>query len=135
MKIIDDIIDIVQQCDDGNIDPLKAYVMFKRIEITAQNCLKQIQNEALIEANKYPEKVIGMDGAEVMKKRAAGRWDYSQCVYVTQAKEEAKRQEEIAKQAYKASQRGQQIFNEESGEVFTPASYTEGADTIYVTLK
>jgi hypothetical protein len=135
MKLIDDIIDIVQQCDYGNIDPLKAYVMFKRIEITAQNCLKQIQDEALIEANKYPEKVIGLEGAEVMKKRAAGRWDYSQCVYVTQAKEEAKRQEEIAKQAYKASQRGQLLFKEGTGEVFTPAAYMEGADTISVTLK
>lgn len=123
--------ELTQSVIDGNADPLEAYIHLKSIEKRISECLKEVEPIAYQEADKWSEKVFTYKGAEIQKKNAAGRYDYSTVSLWKQAEERKKKIEELAKVAYKG---GVTVVDEESGEVVEPCAYTEGKSIISVRL-
>lgn len=123
--------ELVQQVVDGNCDPLEAYIHVKDLEKHLSECIKQVEPIAYQEADKWKEKTFTYKGAEIQKKNAAGRYDYSTVSLWKQADERKKKIEELSKTAYKG---GATIVDEESGEVVEPCSYTEGKAIISIRI-
>lgn len=120
----------------GNINPLEAYVRLKKIEKSLKAAIESVQPLAIEEAyEKYAEKNFSAYGATVEKKRAPGKWDYTGVRPWVKAKEELAKYEEMAKEAYKMSIRNQSVVDDNTGEVITPAVYTEGRDSITIKIE
>ena len=134
MDIISGIVTKVQKAEDGDIDPLLAYVELKRIAKVLEESLKQIQPLALAEANKYGQKSFKAFGYSITLKANPGQWKYDQCPDVLTASENLKALQESAKDAYKLAIKGQ-IMADGDGVIVPPASYTPGADSISVSDK
>jgi hypothetical protein len=124
--------ELTQQVIDGNSDALEAYIHIKDIEKYIKLCNEQIEPIAYQEADKFTEKVFTYKGAEIQKKNAAGRYDYSNVQLWKRANERQKQIEEMAKSALKGKCT---IVDEESGEVIEPCIYTEGKAIISVSIK
>lgn len=88
--------EIVRQVKEGEINALSIYVDLKRYEKELSEALKEIQDFAIEEANKYPEKSFKAFGAMIEKKSGASRWDYSEVREWNLAKERIKQIETIA---------------------------------------
>jgi hypothetical protein len=120
---------IASNAIQGVSNPLEAYIQLKRIEKQLADCIKSIQGLALEEAMRYPEKVINAYDAKIEKKRAPGRWDFTDIKEWLSLKEQLKELEENCKLAFK----GKTIVSSD-GEVLPPAKYTEGADIISIKI-
>lgn len=68
---------IVGQVKDGNINPLRAYGLLAALEKMAGDAKKAIAEQAINEAEKYPEKEIGVYGAKFQVKETGVKYDYS----------------------------------------------------------
>ena len=131
--IVDEIAAMLMAVEDGNENPLRAYVELKRIEKVVEESLKQVFPDAMLEASKYPEKTFAFVGAEITKKANAGRWDFKSCPRVEDVAAQLKEAQEQAKEAYKQSQKGAMLLDGDQC-VIEPASYLHGSDTISVKI-
>lgn len=131
--IVDEIAAMLMAVEDGNENALKAYVELKRLEKVVEESLKQVFDEAMTEAYKYSEKTFSYGGAEITKKANPGRWDYKSCPRVEDVSSQLKEAQEQAKSAYKQSQKGLMLLDENQCLV-EPAFYTNGADSISVKI-
>ena len=68
---------LVQKVADGDINPLRAYGLLTALEKIASEAKKAILGQALTEADKYPEKEIGVYGAKFQVKETAVKYDYA----------------------------------------------------------
>lgn len=68
---------IVAKVADGDIDPLRAYGLLTALEKLAGDARKQIAEQAINQAAKYPEKEIGAFGATFQIKEAGVKYDYT----------------------------------------------------------
>jgi len=118
----------------GETDPLKAYIELKKIDVALQESIKALKELAIDESDKYPEKSFEMDGVIVSKSRAAGRWDYSEIEQWRKGKKELESIESLAKEAYKATEKGRNVIDGD-GVVVQPAGYKEGANIIVIKKK
>jgi len=132
--MIKEILKLADDAQQGLSDPLRSYIELKRIEKVLENCMKVVQPLAVQDAYKYPEKIIEMEGVNVQKGKAAGKWDYSTNPLYAQKKQELKELEEMGKEAYKAAQKDRTVVDGD-GVVVPPALYTEGAENITIKFK
>lgn len=123
----------LQQVLDGEIDPLKAYIHLKRLEGKLKEALTLVEPSAFEAASKWSEKTFKVEGAEIQKKNAPGKWDYSNIPQYSKAKDKVKAIEELAKQAY-AAKKQNSVIVDENGEVVEAPTYTEGKAIISVRL-
>ena len=131
--IVDEIAAMLMAVEDGNENPLRAYVELKRIEKVVEESLKQVFPEALTEASKYSEKTFSYGGAEITKKANPGRWDFKSCPRVEDVAAQLKEAQEQAKAAYNQSQKGSLLLDSDQC-VIEPASYTHGADSLSIKI-
>lgn len=68
---------IVNKVSGGEIDPLRAYGLLTALEKVAGDARKQIAEQAINQAAKYPEKEIGAFGAKFQIKECGVKYDYS----------------------------------------------------------
>lgn len=68
---------LVEKVLDGDINPLRAYGLLAALEKIAGEAKKAIVGQALDEAEKYPEKEIGVYGAKFQIKEAGVKYDYT----------------------------------------------------------
>lgn len=68
---------VTDQVADGNINPLRAYGLLAALEKVVSEAKKNIQDLALIEADKYPEKDKSVYGATFTVKEAGVKYDYA----------------------------------------------------------
>lgn len=68
---------LVEKVLDGDINPLHAYGLLVALEKIAGEAKKAIASQALDEAEKYPEKEIGVYGAKFQIKEAGVKYDYT----------------------------------------------------------
>jgi hypothetical protein len=123
--------ELVQQVVDGNADPLEAYIHLKDVEKYLKQCNECVEPLAYQEADKWSEKTFTYKGAEIQKKSAAGRWDFTNVSLYKESQKRLKQIEELAKVAAKG---GTTVIDEPSGEVVEPAIYTAGKAIISVKL-
>ena len=132
-NIVDQIAAMAAAVEDGDANALSAYVDFKRIEKVLEASMKQVFDEALVEASKYSEKSFACNGAEVTKKSNPGKWDYKNCPRVVELADKTKEVQEQAKVAYTQSQKGMLVIDDE-GCVIEPAFYTSGGDGLSIKI-
>ena len=68
---------ITDQVADGNINPLRAYGLLTALEKVVGEAKKNMLDLALMEADKYPEKVKDVYGAQFTIKEAGVKYDFS----------------------------------------------------------
>lgn len=124
---------LAQSVIDGEQDALKVYIELKRIETKLKEVMPLVEPLAFESASRWSEKTFVVEGAEIQKKNAPGKWDYSNITQYSKAKENLKNVEELAKQAFAAKKHGSVIVDE-NGEVVEPPQYTEGKSIISVRL-
>lgn len=113
-----------QQVMQGELNPLATYIDLKRSLDECSEAIKQIQDLAIDEALKYPEKSFKLNGAMIEKRNSLATWDYSNCQPYKEAKERLKYIEQLA-----------QIGGmDESGNEVPKAVRIEGRQSIAVKL-
>ena len=126
--------EIIQQLtfavEEGNLSALDAYIQLHQIEKLAGEARKQIQAQAVTEAQREGKQFTRM-GFEVQCRAGAGRWDYKHIKEWEAKKFELAQIEERAKWAYKSAEKGITPIDDD-GVIVEPAQYTPGADTIAV---
>jgi hypothetical protein len=125
------LIDLTQAVIDGNADPLEAYIHLKQIEKHLKGAFECVEPMAFQEAGKWTEKTFTYKGAEIQKKNAPGRYDFTNVSLWKEAEKRKKQIEELAKVAAKG---GATVVDELSSEVVEPAIYTDGKSIISVKL-
>ena len=126
--------EIIQQLtfavEEGNLSALDAYIQLHQIEKLAGEARKQIQAQAVTEAQREGKQFTRM-GFEVQCRAGAGRWDYKHIKEWEAKKFELSQLEEKAKWAFKSAEKGITPIDDD-GVIVEPAQYTPGADTIAV---
>lgn len=122
------IIQMAYRVDNGTLNPLDAYCELSRIENLCAALKKQIQQQAVNEAQKHGKNFKHM-GFEIQCKSGAGRWKFDHINDWVVAKMNMSIIEDNAKWAYKLSEKGSLPVND-GGEILEPATYVPGADTI-----
>ncbi len=69
---------IVNKVVEGDINAIRAYGLLTALEKLAGDARKQIAEQAIAEAEKYPEKEIGVYGAKFQIKETGVKYDYTQ---------------------------------------------------------
>lgn len=116
---------IIGKVKKGDVNPLEAFIFLNFMQKIADGAKKQLLEQAMIEAEKYPEREAKVYDATVTVKNGAGRYTYPDSI------KEAERQ---AKLAYKASLDGNTITDDD-GVVVEPAIYKSGSQTLAITFK
>lgn len=114
--------------EEGNMSALDAYIQLHQIEKLAGEARKQIQAQAVTEAQREGKQFTRM-GFEVQCRAGAGRWDYKHIKEWEAKKFELSQLEEKAKWAFKSAEKGITPIDDD-GVIVEPAIYTPGADTI-----
>lgn len=133
MKAIEYLAEAAQAVEDGNKDALELLVELKRLENELKLVKEQISQAAEEELYNYPKAKAEAFGATIELRKSAGRWSFKEIDAYNETKAALKAIEDQAKDAYKASVKGQHLYDENGVEV-TPASFTEGKDTFVITL-
>lgn len=124
--------EIIQQLtfavDNGNLSALDAYIQLHQIEKLAGEARKQIQAQAVTEAQREGKQFTRM-GFEIQCRSGAGRWDYKHIQQWEAKKFELSQLEEKAKWAFKSAEKGITPIDDD-GVIIEAAIYTPGADTI-----
>ncbi len=87
---------ILNDVEEGNVNPLIAYIELHKLIVKAQDALDKIKEAAIDEAYKYPEKSIEINGVIVEKRNTPTRWDYSECETIKQVNEYLQKLQKIA---------------------------------------
>ena len=114
--------------DSGNLNPLDAYCELNRIEKLCSELKKQIQQQAVNEAQKHGKTFKHM-GFEIQCKSSAGRWKYEHIKDWAAAKMQLSIIEDNAKTAHKLIEKGLLPVTD-GGEILEAATYVPGADII-----
>lgn len=119
-------LELAEQVRSGDADALKAYIQLKKAEEDLKQAFTVIQPLAIDQADKYEGKTFQAFGAQIEKKSAAGKWDYSHISAWKDAKEKVTYVEKIA-------QAGGGV-DLKTGEQIDRAIKIEGKSTIAVKL-
>lgn len=76
-EIAEQIQRVTDQVADGTINPLRAYGLLAALEKVVAEAKKAIQDLALMEADKYPDKTNDVYGAQFQIKEAGVKYDFS----------------------------------------------------------
>ena len=125
---MEQILNLTFAVEEGNLSALDAYIQLHQIEKLAGEARKQIQAQAVTEAQREGKQFTRM-GFEVQCRAGAGRWDYKHIKEWEAKKFELSQLEEKAKWAFKSAEKGITPIDED-GVIVEPAIYTPGADTI-----
>ena len=116
---------IVGSVERGDVNPLEAFIYLNWMMKVAEGAKKRLLDQAITEAEKYPEKEADVYEATVTVKNGAGRYTYPDSI---------KDAQEQAKDAYKASLKGHTITNND-GEIIEPAVYVPGKTILNIKFK
>jgi hypothetical protein len=87
---------LVEQVENGHIDPLAAYIELHKLIVEAEKAIDTIKQSAINEAGKYPEKSFEKCGVIVEKRNSPAKWDYSSCEIINIMQDNVKKLQKIA---------------------------------------
>lgn len=122
----------VKKVNSGDDSALMQYIELKRISKALETALKEIQSEALSEAEKYGKGELLRNGASVSVRATAGRWDFKHIPEWIKSKAEIERVEGKYKSLYKSKEFGTIPVDEETGEILEMPIFTQGGDAIFL---
>jgi len=126
--------DVAELVENGEIDPVKAFLLLKQIENKSKEYKKKIEEIALDELAKYGSEGAEIDGYKVTLKKSAGRWNFKHIEDIVDAEEKLRQLKIKHKGAYL-----QMVHNITSigdgGELIKPAEFKNGKQIISITKK
>lgn len=120
--IIDDLMRIATNIEDGNLDPLKGYIAFQQIEKTLKSAKAQVKEQAINEAQKY-DKTFELDGFVITRTEGTRRYNFKNVPQWASLKEKLTEVETLSKNAAVSQGKGVQMVTED-GEVIQAAELT-----------
>jgi len=132
-KIEEAVANCVEAVDGGHMDALKAFIELKASAKLMADALKQIEELAIDELRNYPKGKAEMLGAVAEIRNTAGRYSFKHVDEWNNAKAIISQVETDAKEAFKLRLKGQTLYDADGVEI-TPADFTEGKETVFVTL-
>ena len=118
---------IIEAVKNGEKNALQIFIDLKRSEKEIKDALSQIKDLAILEAEKYGEKVFNDFGVEISMKSGGGKWDYKHLDWWDGFVQKQK-------DAQLANKTTHDLFDKETSEVIEPAIYNANSDTISIKL-
>lgn len=122
---------LVQDVEDGNESALKGFAILKGQISFLQECLNQIEPQALDEALRHGKKTFEDHGFKFEIRSGAKRFDFSNIAEWSKLKDDMKAIEEERKSAWAASQKGITPIDSE-GEIIVLPEVKYSKDSIIV---
>lgn len=122
----------VQAVHDGTVSALEVWALFKDVTDHLTKCKAEIETAVLQEAEKCKGQIHF--GYQIEVRPSAGRWSFDAIPEWVAQKEQLAKIEEAAKASFKAYEKGIRSVNYD-GELITPAVYTPGKDTVFMSRK
>ena len=115
---------VIQDVQAGNINPLAVLIQLRAMERASERILKEIKDNLLREADKYPTNEFEYMGNKIIKAEHGTKYDYSNCgdpVYEQRLKiaKEATEQLKERENFLKAVKAPFSLLDEGTGEVAT----------------
>lgn len=126
---------ITQEVNEGRVNPLEAFVFLNWMAKVAEGAKNQLLEQAIVEAEKYPEKETNVYDAKITVRNGGGKYDYSGIEEIVKKEVELKALIEDAKAAYKSMKSGNQMVNEDTGEIIESAKFNPNKQTIAITFE
>ena len=126
---------LVQDVQDGNENPLRAWAVITEIEKYIEQCKEATKVFVAEEANKYPEMRFEANGFVVEKRNGRAVWDFKNCKSWVEKNKILKDHEEILKHSYQIYNKGGVIGVNEDGEQVEIPSVKYTDQTIIVREK
>ena len=133
-KINEQIKDLELATNRGYLDPLEAYVFMKKLSSQLDDIMKEVKELALKELNKYPENMLEKYGAKFSKTKGKANYSFKGVPGHAEAVAAKKKIEDDAKAAFKAREKGQQMFDDETGEILHPCGVTYSKDSFSISI-
>ena len=121
---------MIERVNEGYEDELKAYILFSDGEKAFKAAKESILEAALIERKKYDEKTLELMGKKISISQS-GRYEYSHYEPYTKKANELKDIEELMKQSYISSQKGNMTIDE-NGEIIPAAIYKPSKESLKI---
>lgn len=131
-NIKEQISNLIQAVHDGTISALEVWANLKEVSDYIAKCKAEIESAVLQEAEKCKGGIHF--GYQIEVRPSAGRWSFDAIPEWVSQKERLAKIEEAAKASYKAYEKGIRSVNDD-GELITPAVYTPGKDTVFMSKK
>ena len=133
---MEQVISKIEKVVNGELAATEVYAELLSEQEFIESCIARVKPFVLQELSNYTEKEVKLCGVTWQKKTAPGKWDFSNIPSWNAAKGKIKSLEEMAKQKYKAQEKGQDMFlADENGEEIPTPIYTSGSETFAVLKK
>jgi len=121
---------MIERVNEGYEDELKAYILFSDGEKAFKLAKESILDAALIERKKYDEKTLELMGKKISIAQS-GRYEYSHYEPYSKKASELKDIEELMKQSYISSQKGNMTVDA-NGEIIPAAIYKSSKESLKI---
>ncbi len=121
---------MVNEAKDGEVSALKTFIELKRMSKELDECLKDIKDEALSEAEQYGKGEQIIHGAVVAVRAVGGKWKFDHISEWKEIEDKKKAIEAKYKNAFKNAENGLYNVAENTGEILELPSYSAGPDAI-----
>ena len=126
-----EIVHLLTQAEEGNINPLDVYAIFKQSKLLIDEAIAQIEPLAQREAEMYSEKSFEQSGFTFEKRNGATRYSFNHIPEIFEIKQQLKFAEAKYKHAYLSQQKGLLTASEDGEEMVMP-KVTYSKDSLIV---
>ena len=126
---------IVSDVEVGNINPLDAFAIFKKMEALFNEAKKSIDSLAIDEAETFGESTFSHNGQKYEVRNGATRYSFKGIQEWEEKNAELKAIEEKYKQAYKNFKIGLSALDEITGELIDLPTVTQSKSSLIVKNK
>ena len=126
---------IVSDVEIGNINPLDAFAIFKKMEAMFNEAKKSIDSLAIDEAETFGESSFSHNGQKYEVRNGATRYSFKEIPEWIEANEKLKLIEEKYKTAYKNRQMNLSSLDETTGELLQLPTVTQSKSSLIVKNK
>ena len=126
---------IVSDVEVGNINPLDAFAIFKKMEAMFNEAKKSIDSLAIDEAETFGESTFSHNGQKYEVRNGATRYSFKEIPEWVEANNNLKQIEEKYKTAYKNRQMNLSSLDETTGELLQLPTVTQSKSSLIVKNK
>ena len=101
----DEVAHLLNQAEEGNINPLDVYAIFKQSKILIEEAIAQVEPLAHREAEIYPERTFEQSGFTFEKRNGATRYSYNHIPEIFELNQKLKYAQAKYKHAYLSQQK------------------------------
>jgi serine/threonine-protein kinase RIO1 len=120
-----------QAIEDGNVNPLRAFIELKNLSDMIFSMQDSIKEAAINEYMKYGKEDLVIDGYKIEKMNGRKIWKYDHSSAWQAANERRKTLEMLMQKAHN----GSSIVDGDTGEIIEPAVVTYTSETLKLTKK